>query len=364
MLPLKTIKLILFEILEFTALIAPVFVILERFANLFLHISGDRTTYWLIVAVSIAYVTSATLLAWVPLEYVVLKRRRFITEITQWRPTVLLFLVLSTAPCFGILIASSQVQMAAGSRPDRFTELPVSLVLFSMILVDIVEKLRLHRLMGEADDLDTDMILSSPTLTNLEPVATVSGHLPSETVQDEDTPNGDAHAEPGVRNGVPSGRWQNSTLSQSTYTPTRTSSTAYLYSTRPRAYSGPLKILWRRDPRAQIFVDSFMFWLDTVEMVRIGSIEDVFFSPWVYPVYIFSFVSCLRQAITPNNPIHSWAGVLLQDFPFFVLRVALLVVFGYVTPVLFVMKNLLVCLTYVYFTFLTKLKIFNRRSMF
>lgn len=364
MLPLKIIKLIIFEILEFTALIAPVFVILERFANLLLQISErDWTTYWLIVAVSIAYVTTVTLVAWVPLEYMVLKRRRFITEITQWRPTVLLFLVLSTAPCFGILIASSEVQVAAGRRLDRFAELPVSLVLFSMILVDIVEKLRLHRLMGETDDLDTDMILPGPTLTNLEPVTTVSEQVLSETVQDEDTPNGDAHAEPGVRNGAPSGRWQNGTPSR-LYTPSRTSSTAYLYSSRPRTYSGPLKILWRRDPRAEIFVNSFMFWLDTVEMIRIGSIDRIFFSVWVFPVYILSFVSCLRLAITPDNPIHSWAGVVLQDFPFFVLRVALLVVFGYVTPVLFLMKNLFVCLSYVYFTLLTKVKIFNRRSMF
>lgn len=360
----KTIKLVLFEILEFTALVAPVLVVLERFAGLLLELSGNRTTYWLIVAVSIAYVTSVTLLAWAPLEYMVLKRRRFITEITQWRPTVLLYLILSTAPCFGIVIASSKVQVMAGQRLDHFTELPVSLVLFSMIFVDILEKLRPFRLMGPADDLDTDMILSSPILTNLEPVSSVSGQLPPEPHPDEDTPNGVAHAEPEARNGAPSGRWQDSTPTRPTYTSSRTSSAAYLYTTRPRAYSGPLKALWRRDPRAEVLVESFVFWLDTAEMIRIGGVPRVFYSAWVFPVFIFSFLSCLRLAITPNNPLHSWAGVALQDFPFFVLRVALLAVFGYVTPVLFLVKNLLVCLTYVYFTFLTKLKIFKRQSMF
>uniref|UniRef100_A0A3B4A4A7 Uncharacterized protein n=1 Tax=Periophthalmus magnuspinnatus TaxID=409849 RepID=A0A3B4A4A7_9GOBI len=314
----KTVKLIVYEILEFTAFVAPVFVVLERFAGLLRDISNqDWTTYWLIVSVSVAYVTSVTLLAWVPLEYMVLKRRRFIVEISQWRPTVLTYLVLSTAPCFGILIASSKVQVDADLRLDQFTELPVSLVLFSMIFVDIVEQLRPHRLLAPGKRFSTAQMISDPDGTPTRP----------------------------------------------TYTP-RTTNTAYLYSTRPRAYSGPMKILWRRDPRAELFVESFMFWLDTVEMVRIGGIPDVFYSAWVFPVYIFSFVSTLRLAITPNNPLHSWAGVVLQDFPFFVLRVALLVVFGYVTPVLFLVKNLIVCLTYVYFTFLTKLKIFRRQSAF
>lgn len=360
----KHIKLLLFEILEFTALVAPVFVVLERFARLLSRLSnGDQTTYWLIVAASIAYVTSVTLLVWVPLEYMVLKRRRFITEISQWRPTVLTFLVISTAPCFGILIASSKVQVDAELTLDRFAELPVSLVLFSMICVDIVEKLRSYRLLGPTDNYDTDTVMSGPVLTHMEPITSVSEQTPSEPVQQEDTPNGVAHAEPEVRNGAPSGRLQNGTPARPTYN-YRNNSTTYLYQSRPRAYSGPLKVLWKRDPRAEIFVESFMFWMDTIEMVRVGGGHNIFFSVWVFPVFIFSFLSCLRLAITPNNPIHSWAGVVLQDFPFFVLRVALLVVAGDVTPVLYLMKNLLVCLTYVYFTHLTKLKIFKRQTLF
>ncbi|KAJ0058861.1 hypothetical protein NL108_001093, partial [Boleophthalmus pectinirostris] len=145
----KTIKLIIYEIVEFAALVSPLFVVLERFAALLRDVNyRDWTTYWLIVAVSVAYVTTVTLVAWAPLEYMVLKGRRFITEISQWRPTVLLYLVLSSAPCFGILLASSKVQVDAALRLDHFAELPVSLVLFSMICVDIVEKLRPHRLLG------------------------------------------------------------------------------------------------------------------------------------------------------------------------------------------------------------------------
>ncbi|CAL9689262.1 unnamed protein product [Knipowitschia caucasica] len=362
----KTVKLILYEVLEFTALVAPVFVVFERFASLLRDIANrDWTTYWLIVSVSMAYVTTVTLLVWAPLKYLELKRSVTV-EITQWRPTVLLFLVLSTAPCFGILIASAEVQMKNGFRLDHFTELPVSLVLFSGIFVDIVEKLRPHRLLGPTGDLDSDMtIISSPVLTHLESITSVSGQMSSKPNQTEDpVPNGVTRTAPDIRNGARSGRHQDITPTRPTY-PRRTAPSApYLYSTRPRAYSGPLKILWRRDPRAEIFVDSFMFWLDTVEMVRIGGIPDVFYSAWVFPVYIFSFVSLLRLAITPNNPLHSWAGVALQDGPFLVLRIGILVAFGYVTPVLYLVKNVTVCLTYVYFTILTKLKIFKRQSMF
>ncbi len=42
-----------------------------------------------------------------------------------------------------------QVQVDAGVKCDRFTELPVSLVLFSLICVDIVEKIRPLRLTGQ-----------------------------------------------------------------------------------------------------------------------------------------------------------------------------------------------------------------------
>lgn len=81
----KTVKLVLYEVLQFAALIIPIFVIMERFASLISDVKGhDVTTYWLVVAVSIAYVTSVTLLVWVPLKYLILKKRRLIREITQW----------------------------------------------------------------------------------------------------------------------------------------------------------------------------------------------------------------------------------------------------------------------------------------
>lgn len=81
----KKVKLVVYELLQFAALAVPIFVVMERFGRLICEVrGGDHTAYWLVVAVSIAYVTSIALLVWVPVKYLILKRRRSISEITQW----------------------------------------------------------------------------------------------------------------------------------------------------------------------------------------------------------------------------------------------------------------------------------------
>lgn len=213
-----------------------------------------------------------------------------------------------------------------------------------------------------ADSLDPDFDVPGPILTRLEPVTTVSGQLHPDEGQ-----NGLTQSHPEARNGSASGRWQDLARSpgQSSVS-SRAPSTAYLYSSasRPRSHSGHLGFLWSRDGRSEVFVDTFLFWLDTVEMVRVAGEPSVFYSPWVFPVFILAFLSTLRVVITPHSSLLSSAGVALQDLPFFVIRVALLVVFGYVGPVLYPLKNVLVSLTFIYFTFLTKLRIFRRHTMF
>lgn len=140
------------------------------------------------------------------------------------------------------------------------------------------------------------------------------------------------------------------------------SSTAYHIP--PYAYRGPLKFLCASDARADVFVDSFMFWMDTVEMVRVAGHPLVYYSGWVFPIYIFSYLSCLRVVVMPHSPLLSSLGVAVQDLPFFFVRVGLIAFFGFVTPILYLMKNLLVCLAFVYFNFMTKLRIFNTERMY
>lgn len=213
-----------------------------------------------------------------------------------------------------------------------------------------------------ADSLDHDLDMAGPTFTYLEQVTTISSQL-----QPDEGQNGLTQGHPEARNGSATGRWQDLTGSPSRSTlSSRLPSTSYVYSSssRPRSYSGPLGFLWKRDGRSEVFADSFLFWLDTAEMIRVAGEPLVFYSAWVFPIYILTFLSTLRVVITPNNPLLSFAGFALQDLPFFIIRVALIVVFGYVTPVLYALKNVLVSLTFIYFTFLTKLKIFKRQSMF
>ncbi|XP_017266392.1 transmembrane protein 236 [Kryptolebias marmoratus] len=359
----KTVKLILYEVLQFAALIVPIFVIMEQFARVLPDSGGQSvTTYWLVVASSIAYVTSVTLLVWVPLKYMTLKKRRFIAEISQWRPTALVYLILCTFPCFAILIASSKVQENRESQCYHFPELPISMVLFSLICVDIIERIRSRRLLGKSDNEESDLDMSSPVLTHLQQVTTVSDKLHTERGQNGLPPNQTVS-----RNGSISIAQQALPDSPSRLNlSTRSPSVSYFYasSSRPLTYSGPLRFLWKKDGRSEVFVETFMFWLDTVEMVRVAGVSSVFCSAWVFPVYILAFLSCLRMIITPHSSLLSLAGVALQDVPFFIIRVVLIAVFGSVTPLLFPLKNLLVSLTYIYFTWLTKLKIFKRQSMF
>ncbi|XP_061696055.1 voltage-dependent L-type calcium channel subunit beta-2b isoform X1 [Syngnathoides biaculeatus] len=235
----KTLKLAAYELLQFAALAVPAFVLAERFGRLLSDVRGDHSTaYWLAVASSVAYVTSCGLLVWVPLRFLVLKGRGF--KATRWRPTVLAYLLLCTLPCFAIVIASSQVQVNAGVRLDHFAELPVSSVLVSLICVDLVERIRPCRLLGQSDDLDLTFEPPGSVLTHLETASSVSdrvrpGQLHNGSLANPLPKKPDA---PRWRPDVPAPAGSG------------TSGAAYLRSSS-RAFSGHLGFLARRDARSE-----------------------------------------------------------------------------------------------------------------
>uniref|UniRef100_A0A3Q0SDW8 Transmembrane protein 236 n=1 Tax=Amphilophus citrinellus TaxID=61819 RepID=A0A3Q0SDW8_AMPCI len=330
----RTVKFALCEVLQFAGLCVPLFIVMQRFAVIVAKVKtsaqppGDGSTaYWLIVASSIAYVTSTALLVWVPLKYMVFMKKKFLIGRKKWRPVTLVYVILSTLPCFAFLIASSEVQHPINNnlKHDTFTELPVSLVLFSLICIDVVERIRHCRLTGAWRQQENTVNKTNGTLPGI----------------------------PG-NNGRPFGISGLNQPSGST-TPYRIS---------PYAYTGPLRFLCATDARADVFVDSFMFWMDTVEMVRVAGHPLVYYSGWVFPIYIFSYLSCLRVVVMPHSPLLSSLGVALQDLPFFFVRVGLIAFFGFVTPILYLMKNLLVSLAFIYFNFMTKLRVFNTERMF
>ncbi|XP_049602512.1 transmembrane protein 236 [Syngnathus scovelli] len=348
----KKLKLAVYELLQFAALAVPALVLSERFARLLSNVRGrDDTTYWLVVASSVAYVTSCALLVWLPLKYYVLRGRRLRT--TRWRPTVLAYLLLCTLPCFSIVIASSQVQVNAGMRLDHFAELPVSLVMFSLICVDLVERLRPFRLLGQSDNVDLTFELPALVQIHLETVSSNSNDGQNDATSNHQSESPNKSYAPHWRSDRHVGR--------STPIPSRSSGAAYLYSSS-RAFPGCLGFLMKNDARLEAFVDCFLFWLDTVEMVRMAGEPTTFYSAWVYPVFILAFLSSLRATLIPHGPFSCIAGVALQDLPFLVTRVTLLAIFGLITPVLFPLKNALVSLAFFYVTCVTK--IFKRHSMF
>uniref|UniRef100_A0A3B3XVI2 Uncharacterized protein n=1 Tax=Poecilia mexicana TaxID=48701 RepID=A0A3B3XVI2_9TELE len=284
----STLKFALCEVLQFAGLCVPLFIVMQRFAIIVAKVkasaqppSDTSTAYWLIVASSIAYVTSTALLVWVPLKYLVFIKKKFLVQINN------------------------------NMKHDTFTEIPVSLVFFSLICIDVVERIRHCRLTGQGESKTSSFNTQFADLSLVSP--SMSGPA---------------------------------------------------YHLSPYTYTGPLRFLCVSDARADVFVDSFMFWMDTVEMVRVAGHPLVYYSGWVFPIYIFSYVSCLRVVVMPNTPLLSSLGVALQDLPFFFVRVGLIALFGFVTPVLYLMKNLLVCLAFVYFNFMTKLRVFNTERMF
>ncbi|XP_010883764.2 transmembrane protein 236 [Esox lucius] len=401
----STLKFALCEVLQFAGLCVPLFIVMQRFALIVAQVKsaarppGDaNTAYWLIVASSIAYVTSMALLVWVPLKYMVFAKKKFLVGRKKWRPVALVYVILSTLPCFAFLIASSEVQIDNGMRQDTFAELPVSLVLFSLVCIDIVERIRHCRLTGHANESDRDAEIPSAVLTNVEqlrgtpvtpatpanPGSPVTPAVPGQSAhpgqpsrqngQDQNLngpssrseANGMLQGMSGMPEGMPSNQipGRQFSISGLSSLSARSASTSVDQRVSPYVYTGPLRFLCASDARAEVFVDSFLFWMDTVEMVRVAGHPAVYYSGWVFPIYIFSYLSCLRLVVMPHSPLLSSLGVALQDLPFLFVRIGLIAFFGFVTPLLYLMKNLLVCLAFIYFNFMTKLRVFNTERMF
>ncbi|TMS08870.1 Transmembrane protein 236 [Larimichthys crocea] len=284
----RTLKFALCEVLQFAGLCVPLFIVMQRFAVLVAKVKtsaqppGDGSTaYWLIVASSIAYVTSTALLIWVPLKYMVFMKKKSLIGRKKWRPVALVYVILSTLPCFAFLIASSEVQVNNNMKTDTFTELPVSLVLFFLICVDVVERIRQCRLTGQANR-ERDADIPSTLLSHVEqvtPVAPIAPAAPGPAVpgpavptpvppgasQPNDRNQNGAGARPEANGTVPGVPGNPGRLFSVSRLNTRSSSVS-TYNITLHEYTGPLRFLCASDARADVFVDSFMFWMDTVEM--------------------------------------------------------------------------------------------------
>ncbi|XP_057680498.1 transmembrane protein 236-like [Corythoichthys intestinalis] len=373
----RTLKLAVCEALQFAGLCVPLFVVMQRFATIVAKVQGGGAiggVYWLIVALSVAYVTSIALLIWVPLKYLVFAKKSFLVGRKKWRPVALVFVILSTMPCFAFLIASSEIQIHNKLRHDTFAELPVSLILFSLICMDVVERIRHCRLTGQDNVMSRDPDIPSSVLTHVEQVTPLTPVVPGSRIAGPGIP-GQVMGSPAVgttghrvvdrTHSGPNLRLEpNGNVSRIPGNVGREFIISEAATRAAHPHSGPLRFLWASDARADVIVDGFMFWMDTAEMTRVASHPLVCYSGWVCPIYVFCCLSLLRVAVAPHDPLLSSLGVILQDLPFLFVRVGLLAFFGLVTPLLYLLKNLLVCLAFIYFNFMTKLRIFNTQRMY
>nr|XP_020442058.1 transmembrane protein 236-like [Monopterus albus] len=237
-----------------------------------------------------------------------------------------------------------------------------------------VPRIRHCRLTGQVNDMARDADIPSTVLTHVEQIAAVTPITPAvpgqgvsasmqlgvNQLNDRNQTGAGARPETsGIVPGLPGNPGRPFGVSGLSSRPASTA----VHHIAPYAYMGPLRFLCASDAQVDMLVDSFMFWMDTVEMVRVAGHPLVFYSGWVFPIYIFCYLSCLRVVVMPQNPLLSSLRVALQDLPFFFVCVGLIAIFGFVTPILYLMKNLLVCLAFVYFNLMTKLKVFNTKRM-
>ncbi|XP_021552459.1 transmembrane protein 236 [Neomonachus schauinslandi] len=340
----RLIKLLVFELLEFAAFSIPTLVIVEQFATAYQSRKGSpgKTHYWLIVSSSIAYVALVTLLIWVPIKVLLYKKHHLSKKIKGWRPVMMMCVILTTLPSFSFSIAVTEVQKNINGPvdilPDNLPDLPVSLVLTSLIVVDIIEKLRIYPLRGRLKSND-DRHGHTATLQEIK------------TVTDQVKQNEESTSAPQPARRTEAS-WPSATRMQNP-------APVLARPQEPSFHSGVLGNMSQQDDRAQIFLWSFVLWSDTIEMVRVAGHSAVYKSGWLYPVYIFSFISLLRIILTPQNPLLNSLGILLQDLPFIFVRLSLVIALGTITPVLGLCKNILVTLSYVYFNHVTKFRAFS-----
>ncbi|XP_060681689.1 transmembrane protein 236-like [Hemiscyllium ocellatum] len=352
----KKIKFFVFEVLQFAALCVPTIVVAERFASIVMakHKPADLKSYQLILACSVAYVACVSLIVWVPVKFLMFKKR-ILSKVKEWQPALLMHLIFTTLPCFGFIIAGSQVQSGL-TNIKTFSDLPVSLVLMCLIIVNISENLRKWQLTGNIDgNCKADVVASNGTvLTNIEQISTVS------------TQQNRAHEENQAPTRVTGNEFASSAAQNKLHSVFQSSVYSEIAEHNMLEHNVPksLKVLAVNDYRAEIFVMSIVNWLDTVELVRVAGLQAVIITGWVYPIYIFSFFSLLRIILHSANPFLPLLTIALQDFPFFLIRISLIGVMGFVTPVLYPLKNIIVVTTFVYFNYASKAKCFRRTQQF
>ncbi len=99
-------------------------------------------------------------------------------------------------------------------------------------------------------------------------------------------------------------------------------------------------------------------------MVRVAGHTPVYFSGWALPVYLFCFLSTMRLALTPHSPLLSPLGVVFQDLPLPSLEDGIDWHFWICNTTTLCDEESSGLSAFIYFNFMTKLRVFNTERMF
>nr|XP_039267533.1 uncharacterized protein LOC120342669 [Styela clava] len=329
----KLMKKIFLEAFQWTAFATPIFINGQRLAakECTPELGCDNTEYWLLIAGIIAYVTGITLVLWLPVKIFIVWKKVFRPYEDLWFPGNLLYILFSAIPCVVfVLIAHENCGNNAGEDCfDYFRGAPIETFVIMMVVTDWSEKFRYIRLRASDDTMRKSKYTSATAWNNR-----------------TGTRSDDAL---GIGSGDQYASSRRSSISHST-----------LLHPSVRNRNRFAKSFKWIDARPENLLRDLMLAYDArllldMSLVKFSSetSHDVFETGWVYPIYIVATIGLLPLVLTPNSDMRPSFTVLLQDIPFFILRVSLFGYFGSElvlnSSVLFLLKNFFVAFAFVYF---------------
>ncbi|XP_035658370.1 transmembrane protein 236-like [Branchiostoma floridae] len=350
----------LLELCQWSSLAVPIFVTSEGVARTVDRIQAGNTTtgaeqgggsapadqlpyYWLLVAASIAYVATVTLLIYLPVKYCFMWKNRFLLENAKWLPAMLMHLLLSVLPCmslmlFGIKLQDDNNEVAA--MFDTYTDFPVALVVLGVLAASWVEKVRRFPIATSAAAEMTEGPSSPRSMVN--PVYTIDGADGTQST-DEQTPRDPSPSTP--------------------HTPVsirRSFPMSFSSRTSPR----PKPKLTSNDDRARILSIEFFAVYDVIELLLVTNFHDVCRTYWIFPIYVVAFISMFKSILRLDHRFLPLVSMATHEIPFLILRIALLAKFGIaIMSLVYPLKNLAAIAFYVYYNFVVviiKSRAFNK----
>lgn len=313
----RVIKLFVLEFIQWAAFATPVFVTGSEF-GLSENYKSTASLYWLVVSVSIGYVAGATLLVWLPVKLLFQWYKKIDFYNDEWCQSTLLFAVLSAVPVIGMVMEGQRIDTVISGRQNNFQYSSIELLTIMLAVTGVMEKMKGYRLLASK--------------------------LQYEQEQNEAVANANAEAGSGKITNT-----ERYNIYGSVRAKTGTGRNMMPLTSKKKMIKGYLS--WN-DPRPVAFLEHLLSIYDIrLEMLLITKTD----LPWMYGILPIGLIATFSLVLTKYSRYYHIITVLLLDLPFFFLRLSVLASSGHVDSVLFLLKNFLVVLSFVYFNVGTEL---------